>query len=108
MLFASCSLLAGRCFPGCSLLLVLLEDFTLDSGLAQRNVLHVDEAASHLMEQQHMELADLPTVDMACTRGQPVFKSVFQGLEGWVQDAGGGLARSCCPGMHFAVKWMRC
>jgi hypothetical protein len=83
---AACSLLAARCFPGCSLLLVLLEDGSLDSGLAQRYVLQVDESASHLLEQQQMEVADLPTVDMACTRGEPVYKSVFQGLEGWVHS----------------------
>lgn len=79
-----CSELATTSFPGCSLMLMLLEDASLDSGIV---TCHVVQAAPDVpdlhRQQQQMPLELLPTVELACRRGQMLARSALgAGLHG--------------------------
>lgn len=79
LFYAGCRELTEGCFPGCSLLLVLLEDCSLESGLAQRYVLQAAPEAADLPQQQQMLLSELASVEQVCRKAKPVFKSAASG-----------------------------
>jgi hypothetical protein len=65
MTYACRSQVVEGCFPGCSLLLVLLEEGSLDSGAAMRYVVAPMPGTSHLPQAEEFSLDELPSVEAA-------------------------------------------
>ena len=74
LLLYCCSEVVKGCFPECSLLLVLLEDASLESELTERYVVQAAKQAAQLPEHQLLVLRDLPSVEMACRTQRKLFK----------------------------------
>jgi hypothetical protein len=78
-----CSHVVEGCFPGCTLLLVLLEEGSLDSGSATRYVLTAAPEATHLAQAETMDLAELPSVEAALSsKGVLAANNVAPGATG--------------------------
>jgi hypothetical protein len=65
LLYACCSHVVEGCFPGCSLLLVLLEEGSLESEAAMRYVVAPTPGTSHLAQAEEFGLEQLPSVEAA-------------------------------------------
>jgi hypothetical protein len=60
-------------------LLVVLDELCLESGAAVRHVIQASPEAGELPAQQHVELSELTSVELACRRGELLYSAHLSG-----------------------------
>jgi hypothetical protein len=70
--------IAGECLPGCTLLLTLFEELSLESDSARRYLVQSGPGAGDLPTEETLLLSEMPSVVRACEQARPLYRSGLQ------------------------------